>query len=250
MGGVAEAVLKMAIGNGIGVDFENVSVQELFGYAYGGFVLEINGDAIGTQFGVTNDTGKLTLGAETLELDALLKTYEDKLESVYSCNIPDRKTPMENFSFEATERKAPAIKVAKPKVLIPAFPGTNCEYDSAKAVRDAGAEPEIIVINNLSADGIARSVEHFANELKSAQMIFVPGGFSGGDEPDGSGKFITAFFRNAAVKEGVTEEKLLKEARQVLRHPEGTASGRMYGSLWACGGAAVTGILWLLTAIL
>ena len=205
MGGVAEAALKMAIGNGYGVDFSDVSVQELFGYAYGGFVLEVDGDAIGTQIGVTNDTGKLALAGEAIDLDDLQKTYEDKLESVYSCNIPDRKTPMENFSFEATERKAPAIKVAKPRVLIPAFPGTNCEYDSAKAVRDAGAEPEIIVINNLSADGIARSVERFANELKTAQMIFVPGGFSGGDEPDGSGKFITAFFRNAAVKEGVTE---------------------------------------------
>ena len=206
MGGVAEAVMKMAIGNGIGVDFENISVQELFGYAYGGFVLEIaDHAAIGTQIGVTNDTGKLTLAGEVVDLNDLQKTYEDKLESVYSCNIPDRKTPMENFYYEATDRKAPAIKVAKPKVLIPAFPGTNCEYDSAKAVRDAGAEPEIIVINNLSADGIARSVEHFADELKSAQMIFVPGGFSGGDEPDGSGKFITAFFRNAAVKEGVTD---------------------------------------------
>jgi phosphoribosylformylglycinamidine synthase len=110
---------------------------------------------------------------------------------------------METFSFESGKRVAPIVKCAKPKVLIPAFPGTNCEYDSAKAVRDAGAEPEIIVINNLNADGIARSVDRFAEELKSAQCIFVPGGFSGGDEPDGSGKFITAFFRNAAVKEGV-----------------------------------------------
>ena len=112
---------------------------------------------------------------------------------------------METFSYEATQRKAPAVKVAKPKVLIPAFPGTNCEYDSAKAVRDAGAEPEIIVINNLSADGIARSVERFANELKTAQMVFIPGGFSGGDEPDGSGKFITAFFRAPAVTEAVRD---------------------------------------------
>ena len=112
---------------------------------------------------------------------------------------------MENFSYVASQRKAPAVKVAKPKVLIPAFPGTNCEYDSAKAVRDAGAEPEIIVINNLSAEGITRSVERFARELKDAQMVFIPGGFSGGDEPDGSGKFITAFFRNAAIKEGVTD---------------------------------------------
>ncbi|MEE0639182.1 MAG: phosphoribosylformylglycinamidine synthase subunit PurQ, partial [Acutalibacteraceae bacterium] len=129
----------------------------------------------------------------------------NKLESVYSCNIKNTGKGAENFSYETTERKAPAIKVAKPRVLIPAFPGTNCEYDSAKAVRDAGAEPEIIVINNLSADGISRSVEKFADELRSSQMIFIPGGFSGGDEPDGSGKFITAFFRNAAIKEGVTD---------------------------------------------
>ena len=112
---------------------------------------------------------------------------------------------METFSFNADKRVAPAIKCAKPKVLIPAFPGTNCEYDSAKAVRDAGAEAEIFVVNNLSADGIARSVESFAEKLKTAQIVFIPGGFSGGDEPDGSGKFITAFFRSAAVKEGVTE---------------------------------------------
>ena len=109
------------------------------------------------------------------------------------------------FSFNADAHLAPAIKAAKPKVLIPAFPGTNCEFDSAKAVRDAGAEPEIIVINNLSADGISRSVEYFAKQVGDAQMIFIPGGFSGGDEPDGSGKFITAFFRNAAVKDAVTE---------------------------------------------
>ena len=206
MGGVAEAVLKMAIGNGIGVDFNDVTVAELFGYHYGSFVLEAVEDAhIGKVIGITNGDAQLTLGGEKLVLADLQKIYEDKLESVYSCNIPDRKTPMENFSFQATERKAPAIKVAKPKVLIPAFPGTNCEFDSAKAVRDAGAEPEIIVIANRSAEDISRSIEYFAQELKSAQMVFVPGGFSGGDEPDGSGKFITAFFRNAAVKEGVTD---------------------------------------------
>ena len=90
-------------------------------------------------------------------------------------------------------------------MLIPAFPGTNCEYDSARAMRDAGAEAEILVVNNLSADSIARSVERFADALRGAQMIFIPGGFSGGDEPDGSAKFITAFFRSAAVREGVTE---------------------------------------------
>ena len=207
MGGAAEAVMKMAFGNGIGVDFcQDVTLRELFGYAYGGFVLEIaDHEAVGKLLGVTNDTGKLTWHNEALALGSLLQTYEDKLESVYSCNIPDRKTPMEDFRFAANGRVAPAVRTAKPKVLIPAFPGTNCEYDSAKAVRDAGAEPEILVINNLSASGISRSVEQFAASLKTAQMVFIPGGFSGGDEPDGSGKFITAFFRNAAVKEGVTE---------------------------------------------
>jgi phosphoribosylformylglycinamidine synthase len=89
--------------------------------------------------------------------------------------------------------------------LIPVFPGTNCEYDTAKVMRDAGAEAEIYVINNLTSDGIARSVEEFAARTRASQMIFIPGGFSGGDEPDGSGKFITAFFRNASVKEAVTD---------------------------------------------
>ncbi len=214
IGGVAEAVMKMSLGNGIGADFENIDLQTLFGYSYGSFVLEVTGDTcVGVCIGKTNSTGKLTFGSEEVLIADLLKVYEDKLESVYSCNIPDSKAPVESFSFKADSWAAPVIKTAKPKVLIPAFPGTNCEYDSAKAVRDAGAEPEIIVINNLSADGISRSVDRFADALKTAQMVFVPGGFSGGDEPDGSGKFITAFFRNAAVKEGVTE---LLEARDGL----------------------------------
>ncbi len=101
---------------------------------------------------------------------------------------------MQTFSYKTENRMSPAVKTAKPKVLIPVFPGTNCEYDSAKAMRDAGAEPEIFVINNRSAENVAKSVEEFANSLKTAQMVFIPGGFSGGDEPDGSGKFITAFF--------------------------------------------------------
>ena len=205
MGGVAEAVMKMGFGNGYGIAIdETVTMDELFGYAYGSFVLEMAEGTIGKVIGVTTE-GEFSYKGETLAHDAILNAYEDKLESVYSCNIAAPEGPMETFSYETTTRVAPAIKIAKPVCLIPAFPGTNCEYDSAKAVRDAGAEPEIMVINNLSADGIARSVENFANALKSAQMVFIPGGFSGGDEPDGSGKFITAFFRNAAVKEGVTD---------------------------------------------
>jgi len=109
----------------------------------------------------------------------------------------------EAFSYNADKRVAPAIKTARPKVLIPVFPGTNCEFDSAKVMRDAGAEAKIFVINNLTQDGIQRSVESFAKELATSQMVFVPGGFSGGDEPDGSGKFIMAFFRNQQIKDGV-----------------------------------------------
>ena len=206
MGGVAEALMKMGFGNGLGVAIDdNVSMDTLFGYTYGGFVLEMAEGTVGQVLGVTTADGSFRYHGQVLSQSDVLKAYEDKLESVYTCNIPTADQKMETFSYETKERKAPAISVAKPKVLIPAFPGTNCEFDSAKAVRDAGAEPEIIVINNLSADGIARSVDYFAQQVRSSQMIFIPGGFSGGDEPDGSAKFITAFFRNGAVKEAVTQ---------------------------------------------
>ncbi|MBE6976701.1 MAG: phosphoribosylformylglycinamidine synthase [Ruminococcaceae bacterium] len=214
MGGVAEAAMKMAFGNGIGVEFsEDVTLDQLFGYGYGSFLLEMAEGTAGTVIGTTTATPELTLKDESWSLPMLQKLYEDKLESVYSCNIPDAITPMETVSSPAKPRVAPAVKAAKPKVLIPVFPGTNCEYDSARAVADAGAEPEIFVVKNLSADAIARSVDTFARKIGESQVIFIPGGFSGGDEPDGSGKFITAFFRNAAIKEQVTN---LLESRDGL----------------------------------
>ena len=204
LGGVSVAVMKMAFGNGFGFRFsEELSREQLFGYDYGAFLLEVGADTPGMCIGTITDDGAFTQGAESVDADELLAIYENKLESVYTCNIPTPAGPVETFSYAAKSRPVPAVKTARPRVLIPAFPGTNCEYDSAKAVRDAGAEPEILVVNNLSADGIARSVERFAERLKESQMIFIPGGFSGGDEPDGSGKFITAFFRADAVKEGV-----------------------------------------------
>ena len=207
LGGIAEAVMKMAFGNGLGVNLNSaIENQTLFGYGYASFVVEtVSEIADAAYLGEVTDSACICRGNESISLSELLGIYEDKLESVFSCNIPDAKTPLCNFSYESNQRKAPAIRVAKPKVLIPVFPGTNCEYDSAKAVRDAGAEPEILVINNLSANGIQDSVDRFVKSLKNSQVVFVPGGFSGGDEPDGSGKFITAFFRNGAVKEGVTE---------------------------------------------
>ena len=206
-GGIAEAVMKMAFGNGYGFCFSDaLSMQQLFGYDYGSFLLELTEELPdGEQIGLITNDGLFRQADAAVDASELLGIYEAKLEPVYSCNIRQDSAEMETFSCTAEHRTAPAIKSVKPRVLIPAFPGTNCEVDSARAVRDAGAEPEIFVVNNLSADGIARSVEQFAGRLKDSQMIFIPGGFSGGDEPDGSGKFITAFFRNAEVKEGVTE---------------------------------------------
>ena len=207
MGGIAEAILKMAMGNALGFAYDkSLSMNDIFGYHYGSFLLEVDADEnIGQTIGTITDDGCITYGDERLVLSELVDVYENKLESVYSCNIEQGNGTIPNFEQKHDFTQIAGYYVAKPKVLIPAFPGTNCEYDSARAMRDAGADPEIIVINNLSADGIQRSVEHFANRLKEAQMVFIPGGFSGGDEPDGSGKFITAFFRNAAIKEGVTD---------------------------------------------
>ncbi len=206
-GGVAEAVMKMAMGNGFGFDFDSGMCPScIFGYRYGAFVLELAEDIdLGKTVGYVTDRAEITFNGEKLNTGSLFGAYEDKLESVYSCNIESPVAEIKTVSYEAKTRVAPAIKCAKPRVLIPVFPGTNCEYDSAKAVRDAGALPEIFVINNLSADGIKRSADSFAKKIGESQAIFVPGGFSGGDEPDGSGKFITAFFRGAAVKAAVTD---------------------------------------------
>lgn len=205
-GGIAEAVMKMAFGNDIGFKYnDNLSLNDIFNYSYGSFVIELTEDVdVGTAIGYTTDKKSIEYKENSIRLGSLLKIYEDKLESVYSCNIKTAGKTYPAYSYNADVRSAPAIKVAQPRVLIPAFPGTNCEFDTKKVLELAGAKAEILVINNLSASHIAKSVETFAEKMKNAQMIFIPGGFSGGDEPDGSGKFITAFFRNPEIKEGVT----------------------------------------------
>ena len=206
MGGVAEAIMKMAFGNGLGFRFApGLSPEQIFGYDYGAFLLEVSQDCGEEVIGTITDDGLFSLGSESMSAEKLLGLYEDKLESVYPCNIPTAEQPMENFSCRVAERPVPMVKCAKPRVLIPVFPGSNCEYDSARAVRAAGAEPEILVVQNRSAEDIERSVTRFAESLRRSQMLFIPGGFSGGDEPDGSGKFITAFLRSAAAKDAVTE---------------------------------------------
>ncbi len=206
LGGMAEAVMKMCFGNMLGFDYSVSDLKTIFGCSYGSFIIETSDEPENALFiGCVTDKKEISCGNEKISLDTVLSDYENKLESVYSCNIPDEKGTFETFSYSATERKAPAIKAAKPKVIIPVFPGTNCEFDSAKAVNRAGGEAEIFVINNLSAEGINESVSRLATKISESQMIFLPGGFSGGDEPDGSGKFITAFFRNAEIKEKVSD---------------------------------------------
>ena len=206
-GGIAEAIFKMAVGNSIGFKFaDGVSLKDIFSYSYGSFILEFNDSTeYGTLLGETTGSGSISLGDEDVSLKELLTVYENKLEPIFSCNIEQGKSDIPAFTFSAKEHRSAAIKSAKPKVLIPVFPGTNCEYDSAKAVADAGAEAEIFVINNLTSAGISKSVDTFARKLKESQIVFIPGGFSGGDEPDGSGKFITAFFRNPEIKHEVHE---------------------------------------------
>ncbi len=209
-GGPAEALMKMAFGNRLGIALDDsLTLRTLFDYAYGGFILEmlpdssIPTDAI--RLGTVTETPEFTLRSESIALDDLLHASESVLEPVFPCNIAQSGSIPETFSAKIRSQTAPAIRCARPTVLIPVFPGTNCEYDSAKAVEDGGASAKIMVLNNRTADGIARSVAQFADALKSAQIVFIPGGFSGGDEPDGSGKFITAFFRNAAIRTQVTD---------------------------------------------
>ena len=201
-GGIAEAVYKMAIGNGFGFEYDSeLSLNDIFGYCYGSFLLEVDCADGERVIGTVTEGANISYRGEVLCGCELEAGYEKKLESVFATLEGKESTTYEAFSAERTVKlSAPTVITAKPRVLIPVFPGTNCEYDTAKVMRDAGAEADIYVINNLTKDGILRSTEEFARMARNSQMIFVPGGFSGGDEPDGSGKFIMAFFRNEAVK--------------------------------------------------
>lgn len=203
-GGVAAAVFKMCIGNKFGFKFENISNTDIFEYTCSSIILELKKDEdIGITLGYTTDKAAIEKENTTIPLEDLLSVYEDKLESVFTCNINQDEKVSDIPLFKAEKRAAPAVKTAKPKVVIPVFPGTNCEYDSAKAFERAGAEPIVAVIKNLTGSDISDSVDMVAKAISDSQIIFIPGGFSGGDEPDGSAKFITAFFRNPKIKEQV-----------------------------------------------
>ncbi len=206
--GIGEGIMKMSFGNNIG--FASTSdLEENWHLGMWGFIvaeLTEDVDIPGVmKLGTTTEEPIIKLGDDVATIQELYDLHTATLEDVYPTKAKEDKGEIPTYSFEGKCEASPANKVAKPKVLIPVFPGTNCEYDSARAVEKAGGEAEIFVIRNLTADDVARSVEAFSAKVKESQIIFIPGGFSGGDEPDGSAKFITAFFRNPAVKEAVTD---------------------------------------------
>ncbi|MBQ1982167.1 MAG: phosphoribosylformylglycinamidine synthase, partial [Clostridia bacterium] len=215
--GLAEAVMKMSFGNSIGFEaVDAVKGADWYLPFYGFIVAEMTEDiqVRGTmKLGVTTAEPVIKLNGESATIDELLSINEGTLENVYPTVAKAEGKDIPTFAYETDAKAAPAVKCARPKALIPVFPGTNCEYDSARALEAAGAEADIVVIRNLTADDVARSVETVAAKLSESQMVFIPGGFSGGDEPDGSAKFITAFFRNPAIKAEVTK---LLESRDGL----------------------------------
>ena len=205
--GIGEAVMKMSFGNNIGfracADLGENSHLPLWGFLVAELTEEYEAPGV-FKLGETTPAPAIVLDGEAWSVDLLREKNAQVLENVYPTAAP----ATSELPLLAAEKKPvakPAIAVAKPKVLIPVFPGTNCEFDSARAVMRAGLDAEILVINNQSAQGVADSAARFASAARNSQIIFVPGGFSGGDEPDGSGKFITAFFRNPEVKDATME---------------------------------------------
>ncbi len=208
-GGVLAAAIKMGLGNGIGVCFEkSVVLKQLTRKKYGAVLVETGeelSEADGFELlGALTAAPDISVQGESLSLSDCKKAYTAPLEKIFPTKAKEAEMP-ETGLF--TERRVmhPGIRVAKPRVVIPVFPGTNCEYDSAKAFEKAGAVAETVIIRNLSAAAIEESIAKLTRMINNAQIVMIPGGFSGGDEPDGSGKFIATTFRNPAVSQAVME---------------------------------------------
>lgn len=205
-GGVCEGVTKMCFGNRLGFDFEaTFDDAALFDPLYGGFLLESAEPLELPRIGHVTKDYAIRYGFERVDLEAVQTAWEKPLQNVFPYLLTPERGDIPAYAYEAKEHAAPRVKAAKPRVLIPVFPGTNCEYDTARAFERAGAEAAIFIVRNLGARDIAESVASFAGEIAKSQIIALPGGFSGGDEPDGSAKFITAFFRNPAIRDQVNE---------------------------------------------
>ena len=215
--GIAAAVSKMAFGNGMGVKIEhNLDPRDFFAPAFGDIICEVPDGKVGelaityTVIGEVTDNAKFTYGDTEITLKEALSTWEGTLENVFKTAAGTEDVKADDGSlYKADSIYVCKHKVAKPRVFIPVFPGTNCEYDSTRAFERAGAEVDVKVFKNLTAEDIHDSVELFEKAIDQAQMIMFPGGFSAGDEPDGSAKFFATAFQNEKIKEAVM--KLLNE---------------------------------------
>ncbi len=207
-GGVAEGIFKMSLGNRIGAKLENLTDEELFTPVYGAFVLELDGEDVPDGVRIIGETipeYEIICGNTKLDIASLEEKWDDVLEPIFkqkTSYVPAPEKVEYNGGCELLLNHT-SPKIASPRVLIPVFPGTNCEYDMARAFEDYGAKSDIFVIKNLSAADIEDSVNEFAKLVDNSQIIAIPGGFSGGDEPEGSAKFINAFFRNPKIADGV-----------------------------------------------
>ncbi|MGL4654660.1 MAG: phosphoribosylformylglycinamidine synthase subunit PurQ, partial [Sarcina sp.] len=212
-GGIVEAVTKMAIGNKIGAIISCENNEILFDASYGSIILEVAKDFNLSELegfnyyelGNTTSNGVVKFNEESFEIDYVINTLKNNLEGVFKIKTDDVDETVENISFKSETVKKAKFKCEKPRVLIPVFPGTNCEYDSRKAFEKAGAEVCELVFKNLNSTLLAESLECLEEEIRNSQIIMIPGGFSAGDEPDGSAKFIATVFRNKKIKEAVTD---------------------------------------------
>lgn len=203
-GGVAEGIFKMSLGNQIGAKLDKLTDEELFTPVYGAFIMELTGEADGVKtIGETVADYTITSGDVKLDVASLEKKWNGVLEPIFKAQLPEKPAPEKISYTGGCELKHSSVKVAKPRVLIPVFPGTNCEYDMSNAFNRYGGDSEIFVIRNLSAQDMEDSVSEFTKHIENSQIIAIPGGFSGGDEPEGSAKFINAFFRNPKIKDAV-----------------------------------------------
>ncbi len=210
-GGAAACVLRMCFGSKMGFKFEEgLSREALFAPKAGALVVELSSEAEvtyghGAVLGRTTGGETVELDGEKLSIDELIAAWNSTLEKIFPNFAEPVKIAADIPLWEERSGRAPAIKAPKPKVVIPAFPGTNCEVDSARAFERAGAETEILVVKNLSPADIEETIDRLEKAIRSAQIVMLPGGFSGGDEPDGSGKFIATTFRNPKIAQAVTD---------------------------------------------
>lgn len=204
-GGIADSITKSAIGNKIGFKFE--TEVNLFKPMYGSFIIELKEEVENEKLTLLGHTVKekeiILKDGNKLDLEELIKLWKEPLERVFPTNTTKKEEKVENILSDKTCNIVSKTKYAKPRVFIPIFPGTNCEYDLTKAFTDAGAVVNTSVFRNLKPEHIEESIEEFAKQINEAQIIMLPGGFSAGDEPDGSGKFIASVFRSEKLKEAV-----------------------------------------------